>query len=150
MLRPRLPVAARLIAHRALPQPVRIATRRFQSTAAELPKTPPPPRKRGAIRSLFVYTYRFIFISTLAGAAFFGYSSVPGCHADTSVDAYLSRHPPEGQLPADGKRKTLVILGSGWGSTSILKGLDTEGYQVVVVSPRNYFLFTRLPTCLFS
>jgi hypothetical protein len=37
----------------------------------------------------------------------------------------------------------LVILGSGWGSTSLLKGLNTEEYNVIVVSPRNYFLFTR-------
>ena len=41
-------------------------------------------------------------------------------------------------------KKTLVILGSGWGSTSLLKDLDTDAYNVIVVSPRNYFLFTRL------
>ncbi|SCW00920.1 LAFE_0D01068g1_1 [Lachancea fermentati] len=41
-------------------------------------------------------------------------------------------------------RKTLVILGSGWGSVSLLKNLDTTLYNVVVVSPRNYFLFTPL------
>jgi len=38
----------------------------------------------------------------------------------------------------------LAILGSGWGSTSLLKGLNTEDYNVIVVSPRNYFLFTRI------
>lgn len=55
------------------------------------------------------------------------------------------------QMPVfeDGQRKkTLVILGSGWGSVSILKNLDTSLYNVVVVSPRNYFLFTPLlPSC---
>lgn len=46
------------------------------------------------------------------------------------------------------KKKTLVILGSGWGSISLLKNLDTTLYNVVVVSPRNYFLFTPLlPSC---
>ena len=60
------------------------------------------------------------------------------------VDAYLSRHPPSSQLQPDSKKKTLVILGSGWGSTSLLKSLNTEGYHVIVVSPRNYFLFTRI------
>lgn len=55
------------------------------------------------------------------------------------------------QMPVfeDGQRKkTLVILGSGWGSVSLLKNLDTSLYNVVVVSPRNYFLFTPLlPSC---
>ncbi|KAI8847726.1 hypothetical protein BC829DRAFT_418184 [Chytridium lagenaria] len=32
------------------------------------------------------------------------------------------------------------------GSTSLLKGLDTENFNVVVISPRAYFLFT-LPSC---
>jgi NADH:ubiquinone reductase (non-electrogenic) len=59
------------------------------------------------------------------------------------AEAYLARHPPATQLQPDDKKKTLVILGSGWGSTSLLKSLNTEGYHVIVVSPRNYFLFTR-------
>lgn len=46
------------------------------------------------------------------------------------------------------KKKTIVILGSGWGSISLLKNLDTSLYNVVIVSPRNYFLFTPLlPSC---
>ncbi|KAJ1838439.1 NADH:ubiquinone oxidoreductase, partial [Coemansia sp. RSA 2703] len=45
-------------------------------------------------------------------------------------------------------KKTLVLLGTGWGSTTILKTLDTSNFNVVVVSPRNYFLFTPLlPSC---
>lgn len=40
------------------------------------------------------------------------------------------------------------MTGTGWGSVSLLKKLDTENYNVVVVSPRNYFLFTPLlPSC---
>jgi len=40
------------------------------------------------------------------------------------------------------------IAGTGWGSVSLLKKLDTENYNVVVISPRNYFLFTPLlPSC---
>lgn len=39
-------------------------------------------------------------------------------------------------------------IGSGWGSVSLLKKLDTSNYNVVVISPRNYFLFTPLlPSC---
>lgn len=47
-------------------------------------------------------------------------------------------------------RKHLLtfLTGSGWGSISLLKKLDTENYNVIVVSPRNFFLFTPLlPSC---
>ncbi|KAJ1736307.1 NADH:ubiquinone oxidoreductase [Coemansia biformis] len=60
---------------------------------------------------------------------------------------YRNRYPVE-QLPYDPTKKTLVLLGTGWGSTTVLKNLDTTQFNVVVVSPRNYFLFTPLlPSC---
>ncbi|KAI8575430.1 hypothetical protein K450DRAFT_261988 [Umbelopsis ramanniana AG] len=60
---------------------------------------------------------------------------------------YHQRFPGE-QLPFDASKRTIVVLGSGWASTSFLKSIDTEQYNVVVVSPRNYFLFTPLlPSC---
>lgn len=62
-------------------------------------------------------------------------------------DGYLDRHPEEQFIP-DPQKKTLVILGTGWGSVALLKKLDTANYNVVVISPRNYFLFTPLlPSC---
>jgi NADH:ubiquinone reductase (non-electrogenic) len=51
---------------------------------------------------------------------------------------------PGEQLDQDPKKKTIVVLGNGWGATSFLKSLDNEDYNVVVVSPRNYFLFSPL------
>eukprot|EP00897_Mesotaenium_endlicherianum_P008038 jgi/Mesen1/7262/ME000373S06336 len=42
------------------------------------------------------------------------------------------------------KKKKLVILGTGWGGMSILRGIDTRLYDVTIVAPRNYFLFTPL------
>lgn len=57
--------------------------------------------------------------------------------------SYDQRHPGE-QLPHDPSLPTVVVLGNGWGSTAFLKDLDNEGYNVVVISPRNYFLFTPL------
>jgi NADH:ubiquinone reductase (non-electrogenic) len=51
---------------------------------------------------------------------------------------------PPNQLDHDPTKKTVVILGSGWGATSFLKSLDNEEYNVVLISPRNYFLFTPL------
>lgn len=55
----------------------------------------------------------------------------------------MSNHPPD-QLPYDPSKKTVVILGSGWGSTALLDSMDTTEYNVVVISPYNYFLFTPL------
>src|SRR5271155_3726910 len=41
-----------------------------------------------------------------------------------------------------------LFIGTGWGAVSLLKKLNTENYNVVVVSPRNFFLFTPLlPSC---
>ena len=41
-------------------------------------------------------------------------------------------------------RKKLIILGTGWASYSVLKKIDKKQYDVIVVSPRNHFLFTPL------
>jgi len=42
------------------------------------------------------------------------------------------------------ERKRLVILGSGFAAFMLLKKIDLRHYDVVVVSPRNHFLFTPL------
>jgi len=42
------------------------------------------------------------------------------------------------------KKEKLVILGAGWGSAAFLKEIDTERYDVTIISPRNYFLFTPM------
>lgn len=44
----------------------------------------------------------------------------------------------------DGPKKKVVILGSGWGALSIINHLTPGQFDVTVVSPRNYFLFTPL------
>ncbi|CAM6012519.1 unnamed protein product [Sphagnum balticum] len=41
-------------------------------------------------------------------------------------------------------KKRVVILGVGWGGMSFLKNLDSTLYDVRVVAPRNYFVFTPL------
>ncbi|KAG0350173.1 NADH:ubiquinone oxidoreductase, partial [Gamsiella multidivaricata] len=64
-----------------------------------------------------------------------------------AYDIYNKRHPAE-QKPFDPTKRTIVLLGSGWGAISFLKSLNTDDYNVIVVSPRNYFLFTPLlPSC---
>ena len=41
-------------------------------------------------------------------------------------------------------RQRLVILGTGWGSYSVLKHINKKLFDVIVISPRNHFLFTPL------
>lgn len=43
-----------------------------------------------------------------------------------------------------GPRPRILILGTGFASFSLVKNLDVEAYEVVVVSPRNHFLFSPL------
>ncbi|KAI0366509.1 FAD/NAD(P)-binding domain-containing protein [Pilatotrama ljubarskyi] len=45
--------------------------------------------------------------------------------------------------PAVGRQR-LVILGSGWGGYEILRAIDKKRWNVVIVSPNNYFNFTPL------
>ncbi|KAK4137262.1 FAD/NAD(P)-binding domain-containing protein [Trichocladium antarcticum] len=99
------------------------------------PPVPQPPKKEKARFRILKRTWRVTYLSALAGIAYIGYG------------VYQDRH-PEDQVEPDPSKKTLVILGTGWGSVSLLKRLDTENYNVVVISPRNYFLFTPLlPSC---
>ncbi|KAF8010588.1 hypothetical protein BT93_J1279 [Corymbia citriodora subsp. variegata] len=49
-----------------------------------------------------------------------------------------------------GEKPRVVVLGSGWAGCRLMKGLDTEAYDVVCVSPRNHMVFTPLlaSTCV--
>ncbi|ERS99159.1 NADH dehydrogenase [Sporothrix schenckii 1099-18] len=108
--------------------------RQYASEASSARGDLPAP-KRSKVRSAFRWIWRLTYISLLGGIVYVGY------------DVYQDRN-PEPQVARDPSKKTLVILGTGWGSVSLLKKLDTENYNVVVISPRNYFLFTPLlPSC---
>lgn len=109
-------------------QQLRSSFRRSYADAAA-----PKPKKTG-FRTLR-WLWRATYISTLAGLGWIAYGIVE------------NRNPAD-QPPPDPSKKTLVVLGTGWGSVSLLKNLDTENYNVIVISPRNYFLFTPLlPSC---
>ena len=43
-----------------------------------------------------------------------------------------------------GEKKKVVVLGTGWAALSIINHLEPGQFDVTVVSPRNYFLFTPL------
>lgn len=47
-------------------------------------------------------------------------------------------------MPFDPDKKTLVVLGSGWGATSLLKTLDTTDYNVVCVISTNRTIHSSL------
>ncbi|MCO5590971.1 hypothetical protein L7F22_044947 [Adiantum nelumboides] len=44
----------------------------------------------------------------------------------------------------ENRKKKLLVLGTGWAAISFLKSLDSTLYDVQVVSPRNFFVFTPL------
>ncbi|PQP96218.1 internal alternative NAD(P)H-ubiquinone oxidoreductase A1 mitochondrial [Prunus yedoensis var. nudiflora] len=49
-----------------------------------------------------------------------------------------------------GEKPRVVVLGTGWAGCRLMKGLDTDIYDVVCVSPRNHMVFTPLlaSTCV--
>ncbi|RLN24491.1 hypothetical protein C2845_PM07G27400 [Panicum miliaceum] len=51
---------------------------------------------------------------------------------------------------AKGEKARVVVLGTGWAGSRLLKDLDTSGYDVVCVAPRNHMVFTPLlaSTCV--
>lgn len=52
---------------------------------------------------------------------------------------YAEAAQSEGEL-----KKKVVVLGTGWAGVSFLKNLKSSSYDVEVVSPHNYYLFTPL------
>lgn len=41
-------------------------------------------------------------------------------------------------------KEKIVVLGTGWGAAAFLKDIDTNTFDVTVISPRNFFLFTPM------
>ncbi|KAF3358415.1 hypothetical protein VDGD_09687 [Verticillium dahliae] len=108
--------------------------RQFQRAYADAAALP-SPQKPGKVRTTFKWLWRLTYLSAIGLTVGVGYT------------IYVDRN-PQPQFEADPTKKTLVVLGTGWGSVSLLKKLDTENYNVIVISPRNYFLFTPLlPSC---
>lgn len=124
---------------RARPASVANATklqRNFRRGYADVkPASPIAEVKKPKKFRTLKWLWRATYVTVIGGVAYMAYG------------VYELRHPDE-QPVADPNKQTLVILGTGWGAVSLLKKLDTENYNVVVVSPRNYFLFTPLlPSC---
>lgn len=116
------------------------SARLFSSTARAFNATPPTP-KAGIVRKTFRAVTAVSLLTVVGVTSYVGYKVYKESAPAEQVKQTSTFE--NGQ-----KKKTLVLLGSGWGSISLLKNLDTTLYNVVVVSPRNYFLFTPLlPSC---
>lgn len=65
------------------------------------------------------------------------------------ADAAPAHYAGLGPTKPDEKPR-VVVLGSGWAGSRLLKGIDTKMYDVVSVSPRNHMVFTPLlaSTCV--
>ncbi|KAF8664134.1 hypothetical protein AX16_000824 [Volvariella volvacea WC 439] len=112
----------------------RLLPARLLSTPTNPSSVPPPEpsyARPSRWRSFLQFLGRATIITTLGGAATFYYIS-------------QKDRTPGAQLPLDPEKKTIVILGSGWGATSLLKTIDNSDYNVIIISPKNYFLFTPL------
>lgn len=93
--------------------------------------------KKTSWRKYGKFLWRATYGSAILGAGYLGYSIYTEMNPKP-------QSPQTATTEVGAKKKTLVILGTGWGSVSMLKSLDTSLYNVVVISPRNYFLFTPL------
>lgn len=69
---------------------------------------------------------------------------------ETSIDSLSKASSSVGleigdsQTKPNGVKEKVLILGTGWGAASFLKEIDPDLYDVTVISPRNYFLFTPM------
>ncbi|QSS58728.1 mitochondrial NADH dehydrogenase, partial [Histoplasma capsulatum] len=131
--------------------------------------TKPPLKQRSRtvriIYNLFAYCGIFVVIGGVLVVGFFVYDATTYRH-DLSfdniqvselalnprlggpknlpiADVLIDDHDSEAMREQRDKPK-LVILGTGWGSVSLLKTLRPGDYHVTVVSPVNYFLFTPM------
>ena len=41
-------------------------------------------------------------------------------------------------------KKKILVIGSGWGSSSFLKNIDSDKYKIEVISPTPNFIYTPL------
>ncbi|KAJ3168997.1 hypothetical protein HDU88_001324 [Geranomyces variabilis] len=146
--------------------PVRLGSTAATSGSSAVPPPPPAPNatksRRPALAAIIAATVVGAGATLWAGESYYlaaegekelpTFTPVTDPSTGTSYPATMTL--PDGRVlpvatcfgadPADLHKPRLVILGSGWGATSILKDLEANGYYTVVVSPQNYFLFTPL------
>ncbi|KAF7795465.1 hypothetical protein EIP86_006626 [Pleurotus ostreatoroseus] len=132
-IRARVQVGRHLCTSRPIPhalaathQSVRIARRLASTESQPLAAPPPPPRPSGWQRFL-AFTGKVTLVTVVAVGGVFYYIA----HKDRT---------PGVQLPHDPSKKTIVVLGSGWGATSLLNSLDTSEYNVSFPPPATRYV----------
>lgn len=61
---------------------------------------------------------------------------------DNLITDYFEKNQQNRQR--DGKKPRVVILGAGWGGYNFGKFINKDEYEVILISPRNHFLYTPL------
>lgn len=118
-----------------------------------------------ALYNIFAYCGFFIVSSGVVVLAFFVYDASTYREDPSTEDipvSELALNPRRGgpknlpiaeilvddedsdDMEAQRDKPKLVILGTGWGATALLKTINPGDYHVTVVSPVNYFLFTPM------
>ncbi|KAK8612599.1 hypothetical protein V6N13_092710 [Hibiscus sabdariffa] len=88
-----------------------------------------------------------LVVSTISGGSLIAYAEAntyngsQGHIAHADATASDGGHALSKVVP---KKKKVVLLGTGWAGMSFLKSLNNPTYEVEVVSPRNFFVFTPL------
>ncbi|CAI9087566.1 OLC1v1021672C1 [Oldenlandia corymbosa var. corymbosa] len=69
---------------------------------------------------------------------------------EDSDSEYESTRYPTLEATRPGEKPRVAVIGSGWAACRFLKGIDTNIYDVVCISPRNHMVFTPLlaSTCV--
>ncbi|KAJ2689434.1 hypothetical protein IWW39_001459 [Coemansia spiralis] len=103
--------------------------------------------RRGFTRTLAYWTVGTGTLSTLL--YYMGKDEIEALDKEppvglTLVPNTLYKGHPIVESPHTERRERLVVLGSGWGAVSTLKALECDAYDVMVISPDNYFIFTPL------
>ncbi|UZJ52939.1 hypothetical protein CBS101457_002259 [Exobasidium rhododendri] len=170
MLRSRLSSSIpRVVAPKPSSSRCSLAHLRLASTASSpLEKLNRSPLRYRILKWTLFGTGSIVFGLTATTALILGYDSFTyrENHVGNIPAAPLSLHPEPGgpknlpilshfvedEVSEEGsadvksklKKERLVIVGGGWAAVALLKGLDANEYDVTVIAPNNFFLFTSL------
>ena len=126
--------------------PRRAASRhRVLTRCSSAPLQPPPPLQSWPAPRSWSEVALSKLLDTLEDVALIARRTVaPNYTSSLRAEGSLA----EGGLSLASSRPVVLILGSGWAAHSLMKVVDTDAFEVIMVSPRNHFLFTpMLPRC---